>query len=403
MLEELMERLVNFLAAILLMGSAGCAEETTIIVETSACFAASATSQIEVAGYAQELDLQLTAPAGTAYSISVLTGEEWCLLSKQGSATTKEDVMALSSRIETLYLRANATEQEREAEIAVRFSTEEQVLLTLRQAVDDKPALYTRNWPEVPAYRYEEHCVTVTHFAPLSSSVTARNITLNYDQELRYAKWVAYPLHSCYMNGTYNRTDDWAYDPKIPIEDQANLASGSYRNSWVRGHQAMSNHRYVNYSDELNAQTFYSTNIMPQHYDFNGGLWNEMEGVCTAKARNIADTLYCVTGAHGVQCYTTDRGNKQIAVPEYCYKVMLRTRSGKTYRPIAEITDPAELIAIGYWAPNSAAGNTGKLTDFTMSVREVEELSGYTFFPMLNPAVAEAVKNQHNPSDWGIR
>ena len=187
---------------------------------------------------------------------------------------------------------------------------------------------------------------------------------------------------------------------KVPTNQQADLDGRSYQGGYIRGHQCMSNHRYVQASSEMNAQTFYSTNIMPQNSTFNSGLWGSMEQVCTAQA--CSDTLYCVTGNWGTRGYATDQNGKRIAAPEYCFKVILRTRSGRTGKRIDQITDASQLKAIGYWAANASSSNSGNLRDYTVSVSEIERKTGFKFFPMLDEKIAEQVKAQNNPSDFGI-
>ncbi len=387
------------LSGIWMVASCSTSEESAF--STNVQFLHSSSSQLTVGGYSAEYDLQLEAPAGMEYTITITQTEpSWCWTSRQSQTTEKRGVMTLSQRIEKIYVGENLLSEPRVAVIRITFEGGTTSELTLTQGIYDNPVTYDKPWPEVPAFERLENCLTVTHYAEVRSGVTLRNYTLCYDTALGYARWCAYPLHSCYMAGGYHRTDDWQYDPKIPVEHQANLSIGSYRGEWVRGHQVMSNHRYTSYSDELNAQTFFSTNIMPQNYDFNSGLWNKVEAACTRQS--CADTLYCVTGAWGSQGTTTDKAGKSITVPAYCFKAMLRTRDGKSGKRIAEITDPAELKAIAYWAPNNREGNQGKASDFTISVAELEELTGYRFFPMLHPTVVEEVKAQHKPSDWGI-
>ena len=161
----------------------------------------------------------------------------------------------------------------------------------------------------------------------------------------------------------------------------------------------MSNHRYVPCSDELNRQTFYSTNIMPQNSDFNSGSWGSMESV--ASAQRCSDTLYIVTGTYGVRSWSQDKSGTKVAMPEYCWKVLLRTRTGRTGKRIDQITDASELKSVGYWAENSSASKNG-LKEYIVSVDYIEQQTGYKFFTMLDEAIADEVKSQNNPSDWGI-
>ena len=85
----------------------------------------------------------------------------------------------------------------------------------------------------------------------------------------------------------------------------------------------------------------------------------------------------------------------------YCWKVLLRTKSGRTGKRIDQITDASQLAAIGYWAENSST-TTGNIKQYITSVADIEEKTGYKFFTMLDEAIAADVKAQNNPSDWGI-
>lgn len=360
-----------------------------------------------------QIDLEFHAPAGTAYVMTVTAGKDWCKTSRINQSTTKTGVMVSTTQFEYLYYDENTSATERTATIQIQFEGASTVVLTVRQGrglgSNDDPVVNSRKrWAELPVCVETADAKIVTHFAPIAVDKIVRNYTLRYNTKKRIADWVAYPIHGCYMQGTYNRSNAWAYDPSFPAADQADLSARSYNQSLnptgIRGHQCMSNHRYCTYSSTLNQQTFYSTNIMPQHDGFNSGLWNKFESVCTD--HNCADTLYCVTGNWGVLGYTKDnpkdKAAVEVAVPKYCFKVLLRTVSGKTGKAIDEITDASQLMAIGYYAENSANGNKGQLKDYCVSVAEVERLSGFEFFPMLDESIADKVKAQCDPSKWGI-
>lgn len=363
----------------------------------TAVFEQTGNASVTAGGYASDLILRLTGPVGTSYTITVTEGGAWCWTSRLNQTATRSGTLTTNPSYARLYLATNTTEADRDASITVAFDGAEPIELVLRQRLYDVPASVDKAWAELPAYEADADWQYVVHFAPLSASKTARNFTLCYDKKKGIANWVAYPIHDCYMQGSYSRSNAWGYDPEVEARYQADLDGKSYRGG-VRGHQCMSNHRYGSYR-ELNAQTYYSTNIMPQDYDFNSGSWLSMESAATRNS--CADTLYLVTGTYGVRGYATDQNNKQIAIPEYCWKVLLRTRSGRTGKRIGQITDPSELMAIGFWAANSYASKNG-LKEYLVSVKEIEDKTGFVFFPMLDGAVAAEVKAQNNPSQWGI-
>jgi len=176
-----------------------------------------------------------------------------------------------------------------------------------------------------------------------------------FDKNMHAAHWVAYPLHSSYRGGS-GRTEAWAADPLIEEQYQPKLYGTDgltfYRN-YSRGHQIPSADRTAN--DELNNQTFYASNMTPQSGDFNGGIWGTLEGKIRDNICN--DTLYVVTGCYFGNNYTTTRdgcnGNnesqisKDCPVPTHYFKVILRTRSGSSGKPIPECS-ANELKAIGF-------------------------------------------------------
>lgn len=379
----------------------------------SVAFMDTGTTSFQAKGYASDPRLVLTGPVGTAYTVTVTEGGAWCWTSRRTEATTKSAQLVAASEVVYLYLDDNETGASRRAAIAVAFDGGLEFTLTVDQADYSVPASMDHAWAELPAYVEDPDYLYVTNYAPLSSTVTARNYTICYDKKKRIANWVAYPIHECYMQGQYVRPDNvapdnevWLYNPLIPSQFQTNLSLGSYRSGGIRGHQCMSNHRYVNYksdaslpSSDLNMQTFYSTNIMPQNYNFNGGSWLRMENIASAK--RCADTLYIVTGTYGVQGYGSDKAGMSVAVPEYCWKVLLRTKSGRTGNRIDRITDASQLISIGFWAKNASSSEDG-LKEYITSVADIEEKTGYKFFTMLDDDIAADVKAQNNPSEWGI-
>lgn len=375
----------------------------------TARFMDTGTASLQAKGYATDPRIELTGPSGTAYTLEIETGGGWCWTSRRTQAVTKSGTLTNGSEIIYLYLADNDTGAARQASIRVEFEGGAEVPLHIEQESYTIPASMDHAWAELPVFIENSNWQYVTHYAPLSATTTARNYTICYDRTKRIANWVAYPIHNCYMQGSYVRPDNsvaWQFDPEFPEEDQADLRKGSYRSGGVRGHQCMSNHRFVSYksdaslaASDLNLQTFYSTNIMPQNSEFNGGSWLAMENIASSK--RCADTLYIVTGTWGVSGMGSDRNGTEVAIPQYCWKVLLRTRSGNSGKRIADIEDASELMSIGFWAANSSESQTG-LKEYITSVAEIEQKTGYTFFPTLDAAIAGEVKAQNNPTEWGI-
>ena len=113
------------------------------------------------------------------------------------------------------------------------------------------------------------------------------------------------------------------------------------------------------------------------------------------------DTLYVVTGA----VFRTVGGNesvnttscrsdsgKQVAIPNYYYKALLQLqiRGGvKSYQ------------AIALWVPHTPASGAATMDD-AITIDRLEELTGYDFFPNLDPSTEASVESTIDNRFWGL-
>jgi endonuclease G len=148
----------------------------------------------------------------------------------------------------------------------------------------------------------------------------------------------------------------------------------------------------------MNKQTFYFSNMTPQLDRLNQDMWAQLE----TKVRNnkCSDTLYVVTGAYfgSGAGTTTDGAGNTVPIPTHYYKVLLRTKSGNSGKAIQNCTAD-ELISIGFWVEQKSYGNIAPPTSICTTVSDIEKKTGFTFFPK----VADSVKQQNNPTQWGIK
>lgn len=346
-------------------------------------------------------------PSGLTFVAEIISqsgNEEWCSfdLNAQLSATSGNVGDPIY-----LYLRKNTSEEDRSAGIAVTFSNGYNASMTLTQlALSSEPSKpdYDRAWAEQPLYRADDNYIYKTYYTTLATGKYVRNYSICYDTEKMVSHWVAYPLHVSYTSPNVGRTDEWAYDPNkqppvIPYNDQQYIVE-SYGTGYARGHQIPSADRYSTIA--TNEMTFYATNMMPQNGTFNGGIWGNLEGkIRSNMLRMKKDTLYVVTGTFfGNDRTTTDRKGNRIGLPSNCWKVLLRTRSGNTGKPIEECSAD-ELMGIGFWFSNSTS-NPSSLSDCALSIAEVESRTGFTFFRNLPADAVVAVKENYEIGDWGM-
>ena len=138
----------------------------------------------------------------------------------------------------------------------------------------------------------------------------------------------------------------------------------------------------------MQLQTFYVTNSVPQIQDrFNGGIWQSLEAALQTEAGS--EEIYIVTGvafrkANGNETikYTTAKDDtKQVPVPNYFYKVVLKVnKSGNS------VTSAS---TIGFWFEHKEYSGES-YTNYTTSVDQIEQWTGFDFFVNL-PDSIEAI------------
>ena len=212
-----------------------------------------------------------------------------------------------------------------------------------------------------------------------------RNYTHYYDTDTYTSLWVAYPLESKHM-GSYSRPDTWSFNPQIDVKYQVDLRNRSYTDSdvHVRGHLIPNASR--NGNKTMQEQTFYVTNSVPQvHTNFNSGIWQTLEAAIQSKAKS--QKLYIVTGVAFNKVgetktikYTTAKDDtKLVPIPNYFYKVVLLP----TVDSAGAVTSAK---CVGFWFENKAySGST--YSTYSVSVDQIEEWTGFDFFPNLPDSV----------------
>lgn len=334
------------------------------------------------------VSIVISGKSGVNWSAEIKQGDEWCsfnnidykLKSISGFITSGDNAIKV-------YCKGNIAAGSREAKIALKFDGEDVQTLTLTQT----PSF--SQYAETPLLKENENYQYVTHYTTLNNK-TVRNYSLCFDITKKAALWVAYPIHVSYFGST-NRTDEWGFDPVIDNYFQPDCVTGSYGGPYDRGHQLPSADRLAN--REMNVQTFYMSNMTPQLNRLNQDMWARLES--KVRTYNCSDTLYVVTGAYfeNSSSTTSDGSGNRVPLPTHYFKVLLRTVYGSTGKSISQCNDN-ELKTIGFWVEHRSYGNIDPPRSICTSVAEIEAKTGFKFFPL----VSESVKQQNNPSQWGL-
>ena len=245
-----------------------------------------------------------------------------------------------------------------------------------------------QSWLELPGEVSKSSYVVNTYY-----DGSERNYTHLYDKSTYTSLWTAYHLNSSHM-GSYSRPSSWSFSPSISEADQVNLTSRSYSSDHSRGHMIPNASRNGNKTMQL--QTFYVTNSVPQIQDnFNGGIWQTLEAALQSIGKK--EEIYIVTGVAFNKVgetktisYTTAKDDtKKVPVPNYFYKVVLKVeKSG------SNVTSAS---AIGFWFDHKAYSDS--YTNYTVSVDQIEQWTGFDFFVNLPDGVESAAETN---SSWSV-
>ncbi|SEA27892.1 DNA/RNA non-specific endonuclease [Bizionia paragorgiae] len=219
-------------------------------------------------------------------------------------------------------------------------------------------------------------------FLPTSTTqlvVHHEGYSLSYSEPHEQAEWVAYELKASDLSSNnFER-------PYFEIDHAVKTQAASWRNyknsGYDRGHLCPAGDRRK--SKALFDETFLTSNISPQEHEFNAGIWNRLEQKVRYWAKKY-DGVYVVTGGV-LESNLKTIGNENVAVPNQFYKIVLDYNNG----------DPK---LIGFLLPHVDSNRS--LTNYVVSVDEIETLTGIDFFPQLDDAVEERLEASTNYRNW---
>jgi len=215
-----------------------------------------------------------------------------------------------------------------------------------------------------------------------NSIVKHQYYTLSYNEKYEQAEWVAYQLKDEQIVYTTIKRPYFEQDPKVKTgsADWRNFKNSGY----TKGHLLPAADR--KFSKEAYYETFLTSNISPQVYDFNAGVWNRLEQKTRYWAQKYNE-LYVVTGGILTNHLKTI-GYEDVAVPKYFYKILL------------DYTEP-EIKAIAFLIPHKESNKA--LYEFVISIDEIESMTGIDFFPALPDEIENGLEKSSDYKNWSFR
>lgn len=201
--------------------------------------------------------------------------------------------------------------------------------------------------------------------------------SLSYSETHEQAFWVFYELTRQEVKGGFKRTDNFREDPDI-ITQSASL--DDYKGSgYDRGHIAPAADMAFNIT--AMSESFYMSNMSPQHPSFNRGYWKKLESEVRKWAYQRGRLF--VTSAPVLNKDYETIGPNEVSIPEYYYKVLLDTINKTT---------------IAFLMPNQKC--SGDLIDYVVSVDSLERLTGIDFNAHLDDGLENELESNSNISEW---
>ncbi|HEY1380121.1 MAG TPA: DNA/RNA non-specific endonuclease [Gemmataceae bacterium] len=160
-----------------------------------------------------------------------------------------------------------------------------------------------------------------------------------------------------------------------------------------RGH--MCPHSDRGSTKEASTATFAMTNMVPQAPNLNQKAWADFEDYCRTVVRKREPVLYIVAGPVGKGGEGTNGPADAIArgkvtVPARCWKMVVVVDGGTGGPEDAAKVGPHTRV-IGVVMPNDQSVGHG-WAKYRTSVKDIEALTGYTFFDRVPADVAEQLK-----------
>jgi len=223
--------------------------------------------------------------------------------------------------------------------------------------------------PEWPAIESNQTVVSHTGYS------------LVYDETHEQAIWVAYELTQEETANEIERSDHFSEDPEISSRSatHADYAKSGYD----RGHLAPASD--MGWSIQAMEESFYYSNMSPQHPSFNRGIWKKLETQVRTWARDH-ERVYVVTGPVLSEGLPTI-GPNEVSVPKYYYKVILDNHN-------------THANGIGFILPN--APSKQPLSEFAVTIDSVEKVTGINFFPTIPSERIEPLESERCLNCWGL-
>ena len=219
-----------------------------------------------------------------------------------------------------------------------------------------------------------------------------RHFALSYNNRKGIPNWVSWHL----------RKEDVGNAPRKPFHPDEELpfwftqiTPNDYTGSgFDRGHMCPHSDRSAD--DAMSYETFVMSNLIPQSPHVNQKAWAQLEWYCRDLVEHKNKTLYIIDGPAG-QGGTGRDGFRdtvgrqhEVVVPAKCWKVIM-VLDADAGNDLAKVDAHTRIISV--IMPNDISVGES-WAGFRVSVKDVEDLTGYRFFDQVPAAIIEPLKTR---------
>lgn len=203
--------------------------------------------------------------------------------------------------------------------------------------------------------------------------------TVSYNKDLKLPNWVSYELTREETKGKEKRSNRFIADPLVKglIATNADYTHSGFD----KGHMAPA--ADMKWSPQAMKESFYFSNMCPQHPQLNRRGWKNLEGKIRDWA--IADSAIIVICGPIVAKQPKTIGKNKVVVPQQFFKVIL----SPYVKPMR---------AIGFLFNNKQA--VEPLSTYAVTIDSIERLTNMDFFAPLPDEIENKIEAEANYFQW---
>lgn len=203
--------------------------------------------------------------------------------------------------------------------------------------------------------------------------------TVSYNKDTKLPNWVSYELTRAETKGKEKRSNRFIADPLVK---GAIATNADYtRSGYDKGHMAPA--ADMKWSPVAMNESFYFSNMCPQHPQLNRRGWKKLEDKIRDWA--VADSAIIIICGPVIKKQPKTIGKNKVAVPQQFFKVIL-----------SPFVKP--MRAIGFLFNNEQS--VDPLSAYVVTVDSIERLTNMDFFSLLPDEIENKIEAEANYFQW---